>query len=54
MNEEALTLDAARCVLIIQDMQNDVVMEGGAFAARRLDLRRQRGEFRASHVAGAP
>ena len=28
-----LTLDASRCALIIQDMQNDVVMEGGAFAA---------------------
>ena len=26
-------LDANRCVMIIQDMQNDVVMEGGAFAA---------------------
>jgi gluconolactonase len=26
-------LDPARCVLVIQDMQNDVVMEGGAFAA---------------------
>ena len=25
-------LDPARCALIIQDMQNDVVMEGGAFA----------------------
>jgi gluconolactonase len=32
MNEEALTLDAARCVLIIQDMQNDVMMDGGAWA----------------------
>ena len=32
MNDEALTLDPARCVLIIQDMQNDVIMEGGAFA----------------------
>jgi gluconolactonase len=32
MNEEALTLDPARCVLIIQDMQNDVMMEGGAWA----------------------
>jgi gluconolactonase len=32
MNEEALTLDPARCVLIIQDLQNDVMMEGGAFA----------------------
>jgi gluconolactonase len=31
MNEEALTLDAARCVLIIQDMQNDVMMDGGAW-----------------------
>jgi len=28
-----LQLDASRCVLIIQDMQNDVVMEGGAFAS---------------------
>jgi gluconolactonase len=26
-------LDPTRCALIIQDMQNDVVMEGGAFAA---------------------
>ena len=32
MNDEALTLDPARCVLIIQDLQNDVMMEGGAFA----------------------
>ncbi|MBV8183993.1 MAG: isochorismatase family protein, partial [Hyphomicrobiales bacterium] len=28
-----LRIDPARCALIIQDMQNDVVMEGGAFAA---------------------
>jgi gluconolactonase len=28
-----LRLDASRCALIIQDMQNDVVMDGGAFAA---------------------
>jgi gluconolactonase len=28
-----LRLDPVRCDLIIQDMQNDVVMEGGAFAA---------------------
>ncbi len=32
MNDEALTLDPARCALIIQDMQNDVMMDGGAFA----------------------
>jgi gluconolactonase len=32
MSEEALTLDPARCVLIIQDMQNDVMVDGGAFA----------------------
>ena len=32
MNDEALTLDPKRCVLIIQDMQNDVMMDGGAFA----------------------
>ena len=32
MNEEALTLDAARCALIIQDLQNDVISDGGAFA----------------------
>ncbi|MEM9013072.1 MAG: isochorismatase family protein [Pseudomonadota bacterium] len=30
---EPLRLEARRCALIIQDMQNDVVMEGGAFAA---------------------
>jgi gluconolactonase len=28
-----LVLDASRCALIIQDMQNDVVMDGGAFAS---------------------
>jgi gluconolactonase len=28
-----LALDPSRCALIIQDMQNDVMMEGGAFAA---------------------
>ncbi len=28
-----LSLDPSRCALIIQDMQNDVVMEGGAFAS---------------------
>lgn len=27
------SLDPSRCALIVQDMQNDVVMEGGAFAA---------------------
>jgi gluconolactonase len=32
MNEEALTLDPARCALIIQDLQNDVMSDGGAFA----------------------
>ncbi len=32
MADEALTLDAARCVLIVQDLQNDVMMDGGAFA----------------------
>ena len=26
------TLDASRCALIIQDLQNDVMIEGGAFA----------------------
>jgi gluconolactonase len=31
MNDEALTLDPARCALIIQDMQNDVMMEGGVW-----------------------
>ncbi len=28
-----LRLDPSRCAMIIQDMQNDVVMEGGAFAS---------------------
>jgi gluconolactonase len=32
VNEEALSLDPSRCVLIIQDLQNDVMIEGGAFA----------------------
>jgi gluconolactonase len=32
MNEEALALDPARCVLIVQDLQNDVMVDGGAFA----------------------
>ena len=32
MNDEALTLDASRCVMLIQDLQNDVMIEGGAFA----------------------
>jgi gluconolactonase len=32
MNDEALTLDAKRCVLIIQDLQNVGMMDGGAFA----------------------
>ena len=32
MNDEGLTLDAGRCVLIVQDLQNDVMIEGGAFA----------------------
>jgi gluconolactonase len=31
--EEVLRLDPSRCALIIQDMQNDVVMDGGAFAS---------------------
>ena len=32
MNDnEKLTLDAKRCALIIQDLQNDVIIEGGAF-----------------------
>ena len=29
---EPLHLDARRCALIIQDLQNDVIIEGGAFA----------------------
>jgi gluconolactonase len=31
--EPGYALDASRCALIIQDMQNDVVMDGGAFAS---------------------
>ncbi len=30
--DDPLRLDSSRCALIIQDMQNDVVIEGGAFA----------------------
>jgi len=32
MTEEVLQLDSARTALIIQDLQNDVIIEGGAFA----------------------
>jgi gluconolactonase len=32
MSDEVLQLDPRRCALIIQDMQNDVIIEGGAFA----------------------
>ena len=32
MAEETLTLDPARCALVVQDLQNDVIIEGGAFA----------------------
>ena len=32
-SDGAFRLDSSRCALIIQDMQNDVVMEGGAFAS---------------------
>ena len=32
MNDEGLTQDADRCALIIQDLQNDVMIDGGAFA----------------------
>jgi gluconolactonase len=31
--QDRLTLDRGRAALIVQDMQNDVVMDGGAFAA---------------------
>ena len=29
---DELTLDASRCALIVQDLQNDVIIDGGAFA----------------------
>jgi gluconolactonase len=32
MNDEALSLDASRCAMLIQDLQNDVMIDGGAFA----------------------
>src|SRR3712207_5162922 len=32
MTDEALTLDPGRSALVIQDLQNDVIIEGGAFA----------------------
>ncbi len=32
-SSSSLSLEASRCALIIQDMQNDVVMDGGAFAS---------------------
>ena len=32
-SDGALQLDPSRCAMIIQDLQNDVIMEGGAFAS---------------------
>jgi gluconolactonase len=32
VSDEALQLDPGSCALIIQDMQNDVIIDGGAFA----------------------
>ena len=32
MSDEALQLEPSRCALIIQDLQNDVIIDGGAFA----------------------
>jgi gluconolactonase len=32
VSDEVLQLDSKRCALIIQDLQNDVIIEGGAFA----------------------
>jgi gluconolactonase len=32
VNDEPLKLDPGRCALIVQDLQNDVMIEGGAFA----------------------
>src|SRR6188472_3306767 len=32
MSDEGLKLDASRSAMIIQDLQNDVIIEGGAFA----------------------
>ena len=46
MNDEGLTLDADRCVLIIQDLQNDVIIEGGAFAGLGLARAREGAERR--------
>ena len=49
------TLDPSRCALIIQDMQNDVVMEGGAFAASGspIHCREQNAIANASRLAAA-
>ena len=44
-----LTLDPSRCALIIQDMQNDVMMDGGAFAFLRLAAARARAERGREH-----
>ena len=46
MNDEGLTLDADRCVLIIQDLQNDVMIDGGAFAETGLAGAREGAERR--------
>ena len=40
------TLDASRCALIVQDLQNDVIIDGGAFA--EIGLARARARSRTS------
>ena len=59
MNDEALTLDPARCAMLIQDLQNDVMIDGGAFAetgrarAREGAERRREREGSRGRPAGA-
>ena len=43
------TLSADRCALIVQDLQNDVIIDGGAFAEVRLARAREGAERRREH-----
>jgi len=51
---DGLQLDPKRCVLILQDLQNDVIMEGGAFADSEARRRMRVRSASSKTCAGSP
>ncbi len=49
-----LRLDPSRCAMLIQDMQNDVIMEGGAFASSGAPAHAQASSASSRTCAGSP